>query len=712
MEAQKEQRADNKPPVELLSYEGAEKIYFDETKTRLVQLRIDGKMVWGEISGPSKYGRTIMDTLRNASLTSTVEAQAEPAAAITAPASQHEDEKENDDEPKKLTSPPAYAYLNNRWAKFVVEGQEYIRDEFLKSKLDEGAISEVRVPSFCKNCGKPWRLKTVYETLQPPEQKSPESRGLKQGLDYDIAFYDPDPLPIQRMTGVEVDRCCDNPETLYKSFLFNVEVKPSKVKQPKATRTPKKKTIPAQSAPAESTSETAQTTAQPAAALAANPAPVEAEAEIPIPDFAKASQAEIDGYFQKVNQRNAGIAAKRAAPSQHGSAVYMRSLFQEGDRVLVQLIHATETFIKHDGIYYTSRDGENYRSRDGKTLVVNKDAKGKCYVGAVGIEKNLVTPRASTEEYPRSLTAATSEAFIQILKEKNVDGWNIFVTMNPILEVATHRKESDIAVIRSAYAEVDENGPVCLTNVWAAVKAGEIPEPSVILQSSTNKYQFVWFTKDLTMPQQRALNKTLQMKFKTDEAAVDAARVLRLPGFYNMKTAYDPKPLVNVLFESTSAAAGMRYSLSDFKIDTTAATSSYPVGVEAAPETIKEICDEIEGGLKEADLNPVGKITTGQWKYKFTFECPHPDHTTTHTREVSVRSDGLIASHCYDTDCVGCGWTEWFRPWLEKAIARKLKFPKPEKAEPTGTKTFEEYGLTFRYAAVRLPAQTRLPNSV
>lgn len=639
MESQKEQKAENKPPAELLSYEGAEKVYFDGTKTRLVQLRINGKMAWGEISGPSKYGRTIMDTLRNASPTSSVEAQTEPPAAITGPLSQSEVEKENDVEAKKVSSPPAYASLNNRWAKFVVEGQEYTRDEFLASKLDENLISEVCLPTACKKCGKPWRLKTISETLEPPQPISPESRGLRQGVDYDVTFYDPDPSPIQRMTGVEVDRCCDNPEFLHTSFLFEVEVKPSKVKKPKTA--PKKKTMPIQPAPAQSTPEEA---AQPAVAPAANPAPVEAEAKIPVPDFAKASQGEIDGYFQKINERNAGIAAKLSLPSQHGAATYMRELFQEEDLVCICLIHGTKT--------YTGKDGRQH---------------------------------PETKSYFQTLKDGTDEAAIRALTEMNKD-WHIYVCMNSI----KGEKDEKGRIIRSAgevrtvYTEIDEDGDKAIENIKAAASTGEIPYPHYILQSSPHKFQVIWRAR-MTLPEQGALNKALQVRFKGDPQSVDSARVLRLPLFRNIKPAYgkdfESKPIVTIKKHEAPA-----YTLADFhiKID----VKEYVRGEAVADAVLANRIEKIENFLIKAGLGfKERNENRGYWKYEWIIPCPNAQkHTTAgDTASVSLAVDGTIGSKCYHAHCADHDW-KWLKQWMEEKTGEKLIFNDPE---PEKTKTGE-----------------------
>jgi hypothetical protein len=384
----------------------------------------------------------------------------------------------------------------------------------------------------------------------------------------------------------------------------------------------------------------------------------------------------------------------KGVPSYHPFAFYMRKLFQPSDRVLIQLIHATETFFVRDDVYFTSRDGVTYRSSNGQTLTVNKDEEKKCYVGAIGVKENLVSPRASTKKQPGTLVKVTDETFAHTLKAKNADGWNVYITMNPIREESKARRKNDIDCIRSVYCEVDDNGEDCLNAILASVKAGEVPDPSIILESSIGKFQFIWFVQDFTILQQEALNKALQVKFKTDPKSVDCSRVLRLPGFFNTKAKYDTKPLVTVYSESPTVAAGVRYSPSDFKIDTEI-KSSAPMGVAPPPETIAAIYSVIEEALTKAGIDYSSEETKGNWICHFRFVCPNPLHTTVDRyRTISIRTDGVIGSNCYHSNCDGNDWKSWMRPFLEDAGNEKMHFPKPVEAKTEESKT--EKTIEFR----------------
>ena len=325
-----------------------------------------------------------------------------------------------------------------------------------------------------------------------------------------------------------------------------------------------------------------------------------------------------------------------AKPSTHLATLYMRKLFLPEDRVFLQLIHSTETYIGKDG-----------------------------------------KPHAKTLEWPLSLEDACKVSTISRLAEYNRNGWNVYVCMNPIKAGALSRKKSDIVVVRTAYAEVDHNGEECRAAMRADVAAGIIPYPSIAVESSPHKYQFIWMVQGIDANTQEGINRALVAKYNTDPQSVDVARVLRLPGFRNMKAEYEVKPEIPIKFEASTEAhgAGVRYSAADFKLDLEIKESK-TMGCAAPPEQIAKICDEIETFLINAILDPSGEETRGDWIYKFKFECPLPEHTKSHTREVSVKADGTIGSKCYGVKCTNCDW-KWLREFLETTCEEKMSFPGP-----------------------------------
>ena len=335
-------------------------------------------------------------------------------------------------------------------------------------------------------------------------------------------------------------------------------------------------------------------------------------------------------YTAEDMQRRITLWASVPRQSNHPAATYMRKLFVNTDRVLVQLIHANETWVDHKS---------------------HKHAK--------------------TEEYPRSLEGATSESFMALLTKKNAEGWNVYVTMNPIHADSKGRKKSDIAEIRSVYIEVDEDGEVCLAHVLG--NGHDVPRPNVVLESSPKKFQFIWFVKSFTGETQEALNEALVAKFNGDEACIDRARVLRLPGFHNMKKQYDPKPLVTIFCES----GNNRYTLEDFHTDITP-KPVYEMGEKASDEKIAKRAQILESLLMKANCNYSPAIRNQRKGLKWEMDCPDPDRhitdKTAHGACLLLNDDASIGWGCRHAGCKGFGWVNCFKPWLEQVTGEKIIF--------------------------------------
>src|SRR5437016_3188027 len=136
---------------------------------------------------------------------------------------------------------------------------------------------------------------------------------------------------------------------------------------------------------------------------------------------------------------------------------------------------------------------------------------------------------------------ATSSEFIAKLFTADEADWNIYVCMNALK--ADRRIKENIAAIRTVYLDVDENGPAIMDRV---MKSSLVPEPNFVLQSSPNKYYFIWrLEAGMSVCEQESLLKAMIQEFDSDPAASDATRVLRLPGFKNHK--YDSRPEVEII---------------------------------------------------------------------------------------------------------------------------------------------------------------------
>ena len=89
------------------------------------------------------------------------------------------------------------------------------------------------------------------------------------------------------------------------------------------------------------------------------------------------------------------------------------------------------------------------------------------------------------------------------------------------------RKAENITKVRAVFVDLDG---VPLEPVLAA----EL-EPSLVVETSPERYHAYWFVDDLPLDQFTRVQKTLIAQFDSDDAVHDLSRVMRLPGFYNRK---------------------------------------------------------------------------------------------------------------------------------------------------------------------------------
>jgi RepB DNA-primase from phage plasmid len=97
---------------------------------------------------------------------------------------------------------------------------------------------------------------------------------------------------------------------------------------------------------------------------------------------------------------------------------------------------------------------------------------------------------------------------------------------------AAGRTRADIHTIRHVYLDIDTDGPAVLDKVFSDIR---IPKPNYILNTSPGKYQTLWKVQDFSIGQAESLQRAMAGEFGADQAVIDAARVLRIPGFYNKK---------------------------------------------------------------------------------------------------------------------------------------------------------------------------------
>jgi hypothetical protein len=154
--------------------------------------------------------------------------------------------------------------------------------------------------------------------------------------------------------------------------------------------------------------------------------------------------------------------------------------------------------------------------------------------------------------YEKSLQLKTMES----ITRANEAGHNVYIAMNTYK--TSSRKEVDIAAIRNVWAELDEDGRTNMDKIFASKN---VPDPTIVNESSPNKFHAIWKVKDMSVEEAKILLKSICAEFNGDKNAIDASRVLRLPGFKNCKYADQPEVEVVHLSENTTAHVASEFAL-------------------------------------------------------------------------------------------------------------------------------------------------------
>jgi hypothetical protein len=191
---------------------------------------------------------------------------------------------------------------------------------------------------------------------------------------------------------------------------------------------------------------------------------------------------------------------------------------------------------------------ENFESSDRIAILVRNAKRGE------------TTQRISTT------AKVTDSPFQDWMRYKNErDGCDIYVGMNALKPMAFTRTKHDVLAVRHVYADLGHDGSASLA---AIEKSTLVPAPNYVLNTSPDKYQVIWRVEDIDLPQAETLLHAIAREFDGDQAATDAARVLRVPGFMNKK--YDEDFLV-----SAERHSDRIYHARDFKLRTEPVDSGY-----------------------------------------------------------------------------------------------------------------------------------------
>ncbi len=171
---------------------------------------------------------------------------------------------------------------------------------------------------------------------------------------------------------------------------------------------------------------------------------------------------------------------------------------------------------------------------------------------------------------PMSLIA--NPKFQAWLRAENARRFSVFVSVNAIRPQRKARTRDAIAEIRHVFLDADRDGPAVVAAIGAR---RDLPPPSCVIHSSSNRLHVLWRVSGFTKESVEALQKGLARELGTDKAATSCAQVTRLPGFFNHK--YRPGPIITVEYE----AGDRRFRPPDFPLALQLSVARRPTVPEA-----------------------------------------------------------------------------------------------------------------------------------
>ena len=172
--------------------------------------------------------------------------------------------------------------------------------------------------------------------------------------------------------------------------------------------------------------------------------------------------------------------------------------------------------------------------------------------------ENRVTQRMDTAK------AIASPDFQKWLRDHNERGCEIYLTTNALSPESSTRTRQDVLVIRHVYLDIDTEGSAVLQKVMIDPR---VPTPNYVVSTSPGKFQTLWKVQDFSIGQAETPLRVMAAEFGADRAVVDAAQVLRVPGFTNHK--YREPYLITAQRHSTEVynPERFRFPLPEFSSD-------------------------------------------------------------------------------------------------------------------------------------------------
>jgi hypothetical protein len=256
---------------------------------------------------------------------------------------------------------------------------------------------------------------------------------------------------------------------------------------------------------------------------------------------------------------------------------------------------------------------------------------------------------------------------VSVISAPHVQAWlsrenrkkaNVYISVNTIRPRKVSRGRATVDAIRHVFLDADHHG----ADFTAAIAArSDLPAPSYVLHSSSNRVHVFWRVTGFTRANVEALQKHLARELGADPAATACSQTTRLAGFLNHK--YHPAPVVRIHYRDV----GRVYTPHDFPRPVAVVTTAMRPMADGSQRIETVVLERARRYL--AALPPA---VTGQRGDLWTFR-------------VCCRLVRGFALSDADAISVLAGWNARCQPpWSERELRDKLRSARRYGREPIG----------------------------
>ena len=251
------------------------------------------------------------------------------------------------------------------------------------------------------------------------------------------------------------------------------------------------------------------------------------------------------------------------------------------------------------------------------------------------------------------------------LTADNADGYNVFIGVNPRMAVG-HRGNDAVAVTRCLFSDFDKT---TVADAIARVSAAGLPDPTLIIDSGHGCHTYWRLAEPLAPQWWLEWMKDLAALLNSDPGVCNAERIMRAPGFQNLKR--EPAVPCRVV----ECAATRVYDLADLPIPMRPGSDT-PIPVFRFVRHADDVGNRV--GRCRAYLSKCPPAISGQY-----------GHTTTWHAANTCNRFGLTKAEALEL-MLWYSETKCLPPWSQKEIEHKISDAYSRNAGQHGSKLREE----------------------